>query len=84
MVCFPKPDCKTNRVATVSILHITIFSAPNQEFNFLMKEQMNKWKTTEWMDKWMNEGRKILRSQWHKEEVYQILSHRRCGLNQKH
>ena len=42
MVCFPKPDCKTNRVATVSILHITIFSAPNQEFNFLMKEQMNK------------------------------------------
>lgn len=43
-------------LATVSILRITIFSAPNQEFNFLMKEQKNKWKTTEWMDTWMNEG----------------------------
>lgn len=43
-------------LATVSILHITIFSAPNQEFNFLMKEQKNKWKMTEWMDTWMNEG----------------------------
>ena len=42
MDSFPKPYFKTNNIATMSILCITVFSASSQDFNHLMKEQMNR------------------------------------------
>ena len=78
MESFPKPYFKTNSVATMSIICAAVFSAPSQDFNHLMKEQMNRWKIIEWLDKWMKEE-KVLGIDGTRRWIYQILSRKEMG-----